>query len=320
MATAAKAKAVKVTKKEKSVVVPAAPAKPSAISQKALLVSVTVHRWKPQVTDEQVSNKVAKDYGADKNVGKYRKRLFAKKTFFDTASIENEIRREYWRYTLPWSDDSGRLLSNEGYMDFKKTMADLIAKFEAEWRKVLPNAQAYEALKTEAKSLFGALYDPKLYPSYEDACHKFGVSVRFRPIPDGADFRVDISDKEADRIRQEINADRDQAIVDAVKEPYRRLAEVIEHMVKRLNGYHVGKDGKVVGKFGKSLVANIEELLGVLPALNITGDATLTEFADQIKKELTAHTVTVLRDDEKVRKSVANKAQEILDKMGAFLS
>jgi len=320
MATATKAIKKTTEKKAGPVPVPAVKQKESAISKRAMLVTVTVHRWKPQVTDEVVSKKVAEDHGAKSTAGKYRKRLFPKDTFFDTASIENEIRREFWDRTLPWSDDSGRILLNVGYLPFTQKINELTDKFNAEWRKVLASPEAYKALIERAEKEFGTLFDPALYPSYEDACAKFGVTVRVKPIPTGQDLRVDVGDQELERLQRELNEDAQKTIQEAMKTVWGRLSEVVEHMVKRLNAYSIDPEtGKTQNTFRDSLVTNITELLDLLPSLNVTQDSKLFEFEQAIRKTLVVHPASVLRDDEKIRKSVAVQAQEILDKMGAYL-
>lgn len=295
--------------------------KPSAISQKAMLVSVTIHRWKPMSTDNKVGGEIADKHGAkDHSVGKYRKRLFLKGTFLPIATVENEIRREYWFRTLPWSDDSGRILHQTGFQDFTKKMNELTQQFHAEVKKILPDEKTYLELKAAAKVAFGALYDETLYPPYASALSKFGVEIKVNPITTGADFRVDVGDKELERLRAEIDRDRQQTIDEAMKEPFKRLQEVLAHMAKRLNAYAVDPEsGKVQNTFRDSLVTNITEILDVLPSLNLTGDPALTQFGNQIRKELTEYTGMALRDDAKLRKAVAVKAEAILDKMKAYL-
>lgn len=307
----------KKVEKKGPVVVPA-PVKPSTIGGRAMLIAVTVHRWKPRVTDDEVGAKIAKDYNASATVGNYRKRLFPKETFFDTASVENEIRREFWERTLPWSDDTGRILQNIGFKAFMEKMHELTNKFDAEWKKVLPDQAAYDKLKAKAKAEFGSLYDETLYPSFEDACKKFGVEIRVNPIHAGEDFRVDLAEVEVERIRRDIDERAAQTIENAMKEVWGRLRDVVEKMVNRLNAYKVNAEGKVENTFRDSLVTNISDLLDLLPSLNVTQNPALVEFEKEIRKSLVAHPAEVLRDDEKIRKSVAVQAQTILDKMAAY--
>ena len=58
----------------------------------------------------------------------------------------------------------------------------------------------------------------------------------------------------------------------------------------------------------------------MIPSLNITGDTKLTEFAEEIRKQITVYSADALRDNESLRPTVAKKAEEILSKMNGYLA
>jgi hypothetical protein len=120
-------------------------------------------------------------------------------------------------------------------------------------------------------------------------------------------------------IKDSIEAESKATIEAAMKDVYARLHEVISHAAERLRAYKVTSDDKVEGRFRDSLITNIIELLDVVPALNLTDDPKLRQFATTIRKEITAYAPEVLRDDERIRTQVASKAEEILKKMEAYL-
>lgn len=290
--------------------------KKSAIAERAMLVELSCRRWHPHATDRVISDEVATTHNADRSMGKYRKRLIKKDKLLPVLAVINRVRELFYFYTLPWSNDGQRLLTNTGYFEFSTKLKELQTQFSAE---VATFIDAYPDLVKEAKSCI-ARFDPADYPSVAQMKSKFEISIAISPVPSGADFRVDMGDQEAARIRREIEARAEETVKQAMGAVVERLKEVVAHAAKRLNAYSVGKDGKVENTFRDSLVTNIVELLEVVPALNVTNDPALTKFADEIRKGLTQHPATVLRDDEKIRKDTARRAEEILSKMEAFIA
>lgn len=285
------------------------------INESAMLVSLTVRRWHPHKTDEEVSQEVAAQHKASREMGKYRKRLLAKTTFKKLSTIINEIRNFHYFHTLPWSEGE-RILSQLGYFEYMKQLSKLRQEFDAEWRAFLP---LYPALKEEAKLRMGSLYKEEDYPSIDAIATKFGVDVIVSPIPAGEDFRVDLGAAELKRVRTQLEEQSKAVIEEAIKSVWGRLQKVVQHAAERLKAYQE-VDGKVEHSFRDTVVTNISELLDVIPALNITNDPKLVEFAAAIRQELTAYSGTVLRDDPKVRATVAQKADDILAKMAGFLN
>lgn len=302
--------------KKIAVAKPVSDGKVSSIASKAMLVRLSVSRWHPHATDHKVGEEVATQHNSDVTMGKYRKRLLPKEVFDPLRAVENRLRREHEFLTLPWMDGGQRILSQMGYMKYVETMNTLKADFDKEWRAFIPQ---YEAHKAAAKARMNSLFNEADYPPVSELMHKFGVKIRVEPIHSGSDFRVDIGDTETARIRQEIEEDVKATIDEAIKSVWSRLQKVVLHASERLKAYNVNADGKVENTFRESLVTNIIELLEVIPALNITGDPNITKFATDIKAGLTLHSATVLKDDEKIRKTVADTADDILKKMEAFI-
>lgn len=294
---------------------PVAPKNSNKISERAMLVSLTVRRWHPHATDRSISDEVAANHQVNKDMGKYRKRLLPKVTFKALSTIINEIRNLHYYRTLPWTDGS-RILSSVGYMDYMKEVAVLRARFDAEWKAFLPH---YPALKSEAKLMLGTAYNETDYPSIDSIATKFGVDISVAPIPSGNDFRVELGDEEVARIRKEIELQAKLTVEAAMKEVWGRLQDVVQKAAERLKLYKDDGD-KVEHTFRESLITNIGDLLDIIPSINIANDPKLTEFAALVRAELTVHTVKVLKDDAALRAAVTQKADDILARMAEFLS
>jgi hypothetical protein len=289
----------------------------NSLAEKAMLVKVTIHSWQIWVTDEKATKEVAERNGAKKDVGQYRKKLIDYSAKKEITEAINDLRSTVAYLTSPWEDGGWRVVSNVGWFDFVKKVDDGRDKILKAVDKFLGG---YDEIIAAEKVRQGALFEPERYPTKKEIRAEYGVDVSPAGIPDGNDIRLEVGDAELTKIRMSAN-DRAQVALDAaVKSIWSRLSEVVGRMADRLKAYKPATDvEKASGTFRDSLVSNIEDLLAVIPSLNITNDTNMVAFANRIQKELAAHSAEVLRDDEKVRTSVQAQADDILKKMSAYL-
>lgn len=294
------------------------PAKPSALSNKAFLVGLSIGRWYPHITDKKISADVDEDYNvnAAAELGQYRKRLIGKKPMAKIRSIISRI-RDMWNFqTLPWSDEGYRVIAGAQFFKFRDQFNALKAEYDEAVAEFLP---LYPQLKAERKAAIGDAYNEADYPSAEALAAKFYVSITRRPLPAGQDFRVDIGDLELEATRREIEQTTLATVQAGTKEVWLRLQDVIGHAADRLKKYEVDTEGSVSHSFRDTLITNITDLLDVLPSLNILGDPALTKFEQGVRAQITAYNPEVLRDDAVIRKQVADSADAMLAKINDFL-
>lgn len=285
------------------------------INEHAMLVALNIRRWHSITTDQKISNEVADGYKADKSMGKYRKKILDPHAWDKITKVVNQLRNFHYERTMAWSEGL-RILSSAAFVDYMAQVSKLRLEFDAE---CVAFVAQYPKLKEDAKARLAGLYTEEDYPTVEWLKTRFGIEVLVQPIPSGDDFRVDLGDSEVKRIRKDIEKQAEATIEQAMKEVWGRLHDVVSHAAARLKAYKDDGD-KVEHPFRDTLVTNITELLDIIPSLNITNDPKLLGFADQIRQSITAHSAVVLRDDAKIRESVAKQADEILEKMAGFLS
>lgn len=92
---------------------------------------------------------------------------------------------------------------------------------------------------------------------------------------------------------------------------WKRLREVVAHMVDRLN--------EPESRFHGSLVTNVMDLVEILPRLNVNGDADLNRFAEQIKRSLCNYTAQDLKKHDLLRVTTAADAATIVAEMDGVL-
>ena len=108
------------------------------------------------------------------------------------------------------------------------------------------------------------LFREEDYPSVDKLREKFRVKLEVLPIPSGADFRVQMSAEEQARVSREIDANVRQSLSRGTEDLWKRLREVVSHMVDRLN--------EPESRFHASMVTNVCDLVELLPRLNVNED------------------------------------------------
>lgn len=286
------------------------------LASRAMLVDLTISKWGNSRQDKQAGNIVAQTYSSDAKLGHYRKSLINPRHVEPLNKKLGEIYLEHRRRTLPWLDTGARILSAAGYLDYTSYLRGaqveldtLLTDFEASYQSYVLEAQA-------SITGLGGLFDPTLYPAPSEVRGLYGVSYRIAPLPDAGDFRVELADSEAERIRQSIAQGAESAVNLAVRDVYARVESTVGKMAEKLASYTGGKEGA----FRDSLVENIRELADVLPSLNITNDPALDAITDRIKRELCPVDPDALRKDDLTREETAKAAQSILDQMSSFFA
>ena len=133
------------------------------------------------------------------------------------------------------------------------------------------------------------------------------MKLEVLPIPTGADFRVQMSAEEQARISREIDLSVRESLMRGTEDLWKRLREVVAHMVDRLN--------EPESRFHGSLVTNVLDLVEILPRLNVSGDADLNRFAEQIKQRLCNHSAQDLKKHDLLRVTTAADAANIVAEM-----
>ena len=148
------------------------------------------------------------------------------------------------------------------------------------------------------------------FPTQQKLANSFGFWVKFLPFPSAEDFRVTLQPSDVDAIKAEMEVNVNHSIAEAMKEPFKRLHEVVRRMAETL--------GNSEAIFRDTLVTNVENLLEVLPRLNLTDDQQLTDSCNQIRAALVIDPDT-LRQNKAVRSDTASKAQAIMANLAGFM-
>ena len=279
------------------------------ITEKAMLAAVHISIWTAVKHDRKVSRDVADQHGAHHGAGRYNKQLLRGADKLDELrALAGQIRQYFYKITLPWSDEGFRLLPSNFYFELMARMREFEAGFEQSVESFL---RVYPQYIEQVRPELNGLFRDEDYPSVENLRSKFGVKLEVLPIPSGTDFRVELSAEEQARVSREIDANVRESLTRGTGDLWKRLREVVAHMVDRLN--------EPESRFHGSLVTNIADLVDILPKLNVSGDADLNRFTEQIKERLCNYSAQELKKNELLRVVTATDASRIVAEMDDLL-
>jgi len=281
-----------------------------SILGRAILVNVCIGLWTARKHDAKVTERVNTEMAKNRKAGRYHKRLFGG----DAASHSHLVqaaqvtRTKHYAQTLPWEDSGWRLLPTENYLEYTKAMRAAKVQFEEALEVFLRD---YPKLVRQAEERLGQMYKRDDYPSTSEVRGKFHFDIQFGPLPAGDDFRVTLPQKEMAAMGRGVEDRVTQAVTNAMSDAWARLGDAVTDLRSRLH------DGKYLRE---TMVTRIGEVADVLGRLNLTKDAALEKARKQVLKDLAGLDVDTLRDDDKVRKDAAKKADAILATMKGVYS
>lgn len=285
------------------------------LSERAMLVSLSIRLWSARKTDAKISKEVADRHNAKEDVGRYNKSLVAKAALERVSKACAAARTFHAENTLPWLDDGVRILPAANFVAYKAEVIKLQDDFEAAVRAFCAD---YPAIVDQARIDLNGLFNQADYPV--DIKGRFGFGVRFMPLPSSDDFRAKIADGEVARIREQITGEMEAAAEAAMGDLWGRVHDVVSHMAERLKGYRVDLvTGKAEGVFRDSLVQNVRDVAALLPRLNMTSDPALVNVHQRIVADLLTYSAVELRENQIGREAVADKAEAILRDMAEFM-
>jgi len=210
--------------------------------------------------------------------------------------------------TLPWGENGERLLPSRNYNDYSRRMRELKEDFD---RAVDAFVTNYPEVIFEAKRTLGGLFRRGDYPDREEVRDKFAFRTVISPVPLADDFRVSLASDEVSAIQREIEQRLAQSNAAATADLWKRLYEVVEHMVERLS------DPDAI--FRDSLIGNMVKLTELLPKLNLYDDPRLETMRRRIEASLCSYSPDQLRKDKTVRKQAATDAWDVLTDMAGYM-
>lgn len=283
------------------------------LGSSTMLMSLNIKQWSGNKLDRSETEGVRRKTGAKAGAVRVHKSLLPDATeLAELTSFVGQVREFFNARTAAWAGDM-RIIRSDCYLEFAKALGDYKRQFGELADKV---RDSYSLRVTEAQGSLGTAFDASDYPSAEEVRSRFTFHIRVAPTPSVKDWRLDLSDTIMGELKDELEAQTTSAIGGALADVTQRIAEVARKAHERL------KDPNAV--FRDSLIGNIDELVALLPALNVTGDPKLDDLATDLRLSVFGVTPEVLRADPLSRSQkatefdkIAANAEALADMFGA---
>jgi hypothetical protein len=279
-----------------------------AITERAMLVTLSIAYWTAKVGDESVVTELTNKHKTERSAHEYKKVLIDPAPLNVLKAIRSRARAYHFNITRPWIDGGTRVLPSAFYMEYAAKIQEFRNEYETACADFFKN---YPKYKGEARKRLGDLFDEADYPTAEALRRKFAFDMRVLPIPAAGDWRVDLGAKGNAEMRKQIEATLLQAAEVVTMDNWQRLHAVVSHLAERV------KTSDAVLR--DSLVINIKEICAVMDKMNITGDKALAAMTKTVEKELCSIDVAAMRDDPALKAEAGDAADAILAKMAAYI-
>lgn len=294
---------------------PSAASGTAMLGEKAVLARLAISQWTARRFDAKATAEVENNHGAGAGkVGRFNKILIQGETLAAIGRVATAARETHYAMTLPWSDDGSRILPTAVYLEYGQRMRHHRQEFEAAVSRFVID---YPNLVAAARINLNGLFREDDYPDAAMISRRFAYDYAILPVPSGRDFRVDVGDN----VREDVERRVRETMTAAMRDAAERVRDVVSRMAERLRAFKPAEgENRAEGIFRDSLVENVRDLARLLPAFNLTGDKAFAAIADRIERELVKHDATVLREDPKARRDVADAAESILQDVAGFFA
>lgn len=281
------------------------------ISSSAVLVELNVSVWGASKVDRDATDDVNVRNNATADAAKVYKNLTAGTSLRkDISDYAAKIRQFHNRQTLPWTHKGARLLPTAHVLEYKQHMNAMERQFNALLHKFYIE---YPNIVSQAQTNLRSMFKADDYPTLEEVREKFGYKLVFSPLPEAGDFRLDVANEELRELSLSYEADFNERLGKAMREPWERLHETLTHLSTKLTDAQDGTD-EVKRRYHDSLVTNAQSLCELLTKLNITNDPKLEEARRSLELTMLGVDIDSIKESPEVRHSVKSRVDAILEK------
>ena len=282
-----------------------------SLATRIMVVNVSIGVWEGRRLDRAITSKAIQDnHVEDEDALRVNKLIVSKDSLKPIVAKSSAIRTLVREHTLPWKDNGDRVLLRQMYVKFVQEFHAL----ETEWWEAVNHFVDVDYPREVAKASFrmGDAFNPDDYPHAEELRTKFRLSLDIDAIAEPDDFRVKLDDDTVEEIRGKIEGAMAQRIHAAMGDVWERVEKLVVHFADRTS--------PDIQRFHDTTVTNLQELVGLLPGLNLLNDPNLKALGKKLNETLCGYDPKDLRKDANVRAAARAEAQEIIDTMAGFMS
>ena len=290
------------------------PLKVKGLDEKAVLISVKRYMYSPYKLDQEES----KQYGA----GNVNKHLFEGRNNLVKSTISKftEVYTYVKDNTVPWTTGVD-MLNIDHYIEFTsglrqrvddahRAVDTLCLSWDEEVKSDLDRLGEIALAKGKPN-----LANANDYPDVDELRAKFGIEIRYMPVPTTGDFRVGISDDDKASLQKQL----DDAGVNANKHVIKSMIEPMERAIAKLS-VPIGNDGSV---FRDTLVDNLVEVTERMNKINLSDDAVIQGSIDGLRDLISTYASEqgkdLLRSNQTSREKAVNDIDSLCKQMSGLV-
>lgn len=288
----------------------------TTLADRAMLVRVKIGTYSPYAYDAEATERA---YGHSK-VGRANKHLLKESTRLkQTNDAYNATRAMVNKRTSPWMDEGVRLFKNEEYMDLVRDLgaarqqADSLANdLTAHWDWEV-NQDFLRFNRVALNNGTPNVFDPSDYPTAQQIKDKFYCQIRYMPVPDTGDFRVELGAEQVAAFEESMR-EAEQA---ATQHALVQMTEPVVAMLKKLTEY-AGEKGQ---RWHDSLISNVVEVTKRIRHININNDPTIYAMAKELETFILPYSFapSMLKDNPDARAVAKQQLDAVANKMRAYM-
>lgn len=274
-----------------------------SLTHKAMLVRLSIGKWYNRVLDKRITDEVAAKYSLSNSEDKYVKTLISSAALRGVEAAIGEIRKYHYEHTLPWAQDSVRILPSAKYMEYVAKLAQLESQFKL---AVDAFVAKYPDWVAAARADKKALFDASQYPDQASIGSLFRLDIAFLPFPDAGDFRIELDPIEM----QAITGNTKRAIEET-------MADASKHLIDRVRGRlqtlydAIAVPTKV---FRDATVTSVLDIVELVESLNIANDDNVRLVCGATRTLCDSRlTPEALRNNMVYRKEMTERVKEVLE-------
>ena len=273
-----------------------------------MLVELNISVWTARKQAKSIASQVDVDNGTKtKVISAYKGLLAGDESLSSIQKLAGFIRTYHMSVTSPWNDAGQRLLSTGMFITYRQEMSRLENEYWGLVNQFLPE---YGVKISAAAFQLGALFNRDEYPDVDQVQHKFGMSVRYTPVPESGDFRVDVTNEAMNDLKDQYDTLYKSNLDKVTKDAWDRLHKVLTQLSFGLRTDENGKQGKIYS----SVVENAQELCNMLTYFNVSGDTQLEAMRIKLEDTMMGLDVKDIKDSDYIRGTVKQTVDVMLDK------
>lgn len=283
------------------------------IHEMAILIDIDCGGWDGRITDEKATKTAIEQHKAKDKAGVFRKNLIDRDALSALSKYIPKARDIVKKYTIEWvpkKKGAERLLPTSLFDACTSELRALINEQEETKNSF---CERWEERLEEAEAYLGDMFNRNEYPTADVIRKKFYIKVDFKKVPPTGSLIVDLNEEALAEVQDNIDAqeiEREQAMVrDIGVRLYKSLTTITDRLTS---------DRKPSERSANATVRDLNEIANLLPALNITNDPDLAQFASEIKAKLAKLDPAQIKEDSTFRDDKAKEVKAILDRMGAY--